>query len=43
MPSLSSHNNNLYVSFENKEIFMNALETEKSKQPTCSEDDNTSK
>ncbi|CAD8119041.1 unnamed protein product [Paramecium sonneborni] len=41
-PSISSHNKNLYVSFENKEIFMNALETEKNKQ-TCSEDDNASK
>ncbi|CAD8199488.1 unnamed protein product [Paramecium octaurelia] len=42
-PSLSSHNNNLYVSFENKEIFMNALEMEKNKQVTSSEDDNSSK
>ncbi|CAD8205579.1 unnamed protein product [Paramecium pentaurelia] len=42
-PSFSSHNNNLYVSFENKEIFMNALEIEKNKQVQCTEDDNSSK
>ncbi|CAD8162389.1 unnamed protein product [Paramecium octaurelia] len=43
IPSFQSHNNNLYVSFENKEIFMNALEMEKNKQANCNEDDKASK
>ncbi|CAD8193800.1 unnamed protein product [Paramecium pentaurelia] len=43
IPQFQSQNNNLYVSFENKEIFMNALEMEKNKQVIQSEDDKASK